>query len=902
MKKFSKVLSLLLAVCMILGTFCIVSAEEEVTLPSKLIDLNLDNMVKSTTDSTSGVVNAGESETTTIQIKSSSYVSLSKAMFTNNSGSQTDYINLNTGSAWNWTDPNNYFYLTDNAMETTSNTISFWVDPNNISKPSNQKYGNIINYYVKYNNEGTDVTQNLEISEVNAEDGNNYTWNTGDSFTDGINMDSSKGWTHVAITNPLLTDGTKTMDIYINGVYKKSKTLTIPEGATLTSAGIYFGGSATKPSYANRMKEANYGDITVYNGVLNEEQITKLYTEQAPSYVPLDLETAQKLFDLDLTNFASTSTTGANGAINAGTSTTSDIKLWNWRYGTTNDRIYLTKKEMSNTAGGISEYINYSSKGATWTSSLQTTMSDLAWEEEDTTISFWMTPATESVTSERILASYNLAYTNESGTVTNKYINIWEIGSKNLKTANDGSTAVTAKDGFNHFVIVNKKADSSGNKSCDLYVNGAFYKTLTIEKPADTTLTNASLSFGYSPNASNNQARYVLDFGKVQVYKGLFAAADIKDLYDLQAPEMTVLALADAPKLLDLNIDNFYPTTTEGSSGITNAGTSTTANLDIYSTAQVRVDKQSLMSADLTTAKPYIYMSHPFGHQISSGTALGQHFDISDTAWTNQPVTISFWADLDRSMQQDSGQSYCWIATYNVDYTNADATTGNNETGLWQYGLDTDTNYYWGKGSWKNDIAMNSSREWAHVAFAVSDNRSIKMYVNGVDQGTVTLDIPEDAEITNATLRFGGNRANKYLPGDLSIADVKVYGALLTDTLVKEIYDAEKETYANAGEAKITFSKADGTGIVKLNGITADGTTNITVKYTDTITPDCTIIAASYDDEFNLITAKKVVTEEGSGSFEFPILKDTKTIRVFVWEEGVYSPIQKVTSIQYNDN
>ena len=141
-----------------------------------------------------------------------------------------------------------------------------------------------MNYYVNYDYNGAAEGRSLEIGEVTLESSKNYIWNTANENTNSIDMNNSKGWTHVAITNPVLNDGTKTMDVYINGVYKKSKTLTVTEGATLTSAGIYFGGSATKPSYVNRMKEANYGDLEVYTGVLSEEQIMKVYAETRGNY------------------------------------------------------------------------------------------------------------------------------------------------------------------------------------------------------------------------------------------------------------------------------------------------------------------------------------------------------------------------------------------------------------------------------------------------------------------------------------------------------------------------------------------------------------------------------------------------------------------------------------------
>ncbi len=923
MKKFSKALSLLLAVCMIMGTFSVVFADE-VTLPGKLLDLNLDGMSNSwTTTNDGGVVNAGTTGNDAIfSFKSSTGggSQLKKSSLTNSRGEVTDYIYI-SNPGYNWANGHSK-YIVDNNWETTANTISFWTDINH-----NTDYAGIVEYYIVYNHNGTEVKQGLAIDQIFKESNSNYLWNIGYSTTDAVNMNNSKGWSYVTITNPVLANGSKTMDVYINGKYFKSKTLEVPAGATLTSATMYLGGHAAYPGYPHMAQEIMYGDLAVYDGILNSEQITKIYTEQAPKYVPFDIATAEKLFDLDVTNYvaerSTTITESSGGATNAGTSETALINMYTYAPYNGNE-VFVTKKQMTNANGELVDYFTRSSK-LNWGHAASAYVGDNAWEENDSTISFWMTPNMHylngNLTDGRIQAAYNVTYVDDGGTETTVRVPIWRVTKAGFNTSfNVPNCVPMIENEFNHIAMVNRKVDASGNKTVDIYVNGIFYTSVSLTQPAGTTLKSAVLSFGeYYPikaNGSDNNTGNI-DYAKVQVYKGAFTAGDIKTLYDLQKSELTSLALADVPVLLDLNLDNFRQTTEEGSSGITNAGTSESAVIDIHtSEGKAKVEKRALMSSDLTTEKPYIYMNHVFGHSISSDYEIERHFDISDLAWEEKPVTITFWADLDRSAQQTSSQSYLWIAQYDVEYKTVDLETGeeiigNVGNGLAQNQLDTDTNYYWAKGLWNHDISMHNSREWSHVAMIVSPvneagKKTINIYVNGVDQGSMELTIPEGAEITNATLRFGGNKANKYVPGDLSIADVKVYGAFLTGNLIKEIYESERATYENAAEAKVRFyNVVDDTdkAIQKLNGIANDGTASIKIKYTETIEADYKVIVAAYGDNVNFISANyyDYDAESTNAEFDYQIPAGTKYLKAYIWKTDSLSPIQKIYEIQYND-
>lgn len=110
-------------------------------------------------------------------------------------------------------------------------------------------------------------------------------------------MSESKGWTHVAMTNPQCgSDGSKTLDIYINGVYKKSKAITIPSDAEITDAKLIFGGMADNTMVPT---DASYGGIQVYRGTLTAAEISALYNSQKDMFTPMEGKISLEVYGKD---------------------------------------------------------------------------------------------------------------------------------------------------------------------------------------------------------------------------------------------------------------------------------------------------------------------------------------------------------------------------------------------------------------------------------------------------------------------------------------------------------------------------------------------------------------------------------------------------------------------------
>ena len=251
----------------------------------KLLDLDLAGFVPAS-EGSSGIVNAGTSKTAEINIYSTANVKLGKQSLTNAYRQNVSYISK-TNAKPDWLKVGHATKISDIAWEGEGSTFSFWAD---LSSTTVQRGDMIAEYRAVYNTGSSEETSVFELFEVNIEEHTNYSWNIGyDGDNDPISMAASRGWTHVMITNPKLDEnGSKTMDLYINGVYKKSKTINITSGSEPVSATLSLGGSAVStaslyyvPAYSR------YGNIVVYKGALTDTEIAGIYESEKDIFTPL---------------------------------------------------------------------------------------------------------------------------------------------------------------------------------------------------------------------------------------------------------------------------------------------------------------------------------------------------------------------------------------------------------------------------------------------------------------------------------------------------------------------------------------------------------------------------------------------------------------------------------------
>ena len=255
----------------------------------KLIELNYDNF-----DGTSGVVNVGSSKTAVVNFGSYSSVILEKTDLVNTNLQKVTQI-YKHHDKYNWASVGSNMNITDVSLQENDVTFEFWAD---LYTPTDSDAGRCVAEYMISYKKGSQTGNLLfRLCQINYESQTNYAWNIGYDGSNTIKMGDSKGWTHVAITKPVAdADGNIKMDLYINGVYKKSKTLNIPSGATITSAQLTFGGT-----YENKMVPTNayYSNIIAHKGIFSAGEIAELYNSQINIFEEFNGEISFGIYNQD---------------------------------------------------------------------------------------------------------------------------------------------------------------------------------------------------------------------------------------------------------------------------------------------------------------------------------------------------------------------------------------------------------------------------------------------------------------------------------------------------------------------------------------------------------------------------------------------------------------------------
>ncbi len=262
-----------ITVCTAILTLLICMSVSASAGAEKLIELNYDNFNGALSDA--GVVNVGTSKTAVVNFGSSVHVKMEKNEIFNTNLQKVIQI-YKHHDKYNWVSVGSNMSITDVALQENDVTFEFWTD---LYTPTDSDAGRCIaEYRVEYKNGSTTENALFRLCQINYESQNNYAWNIGYDGSNTINMADSKGWTHVAITKHKAdADGNVKMNLFINGVYKKSKTLNIPKGATINSVQLTFGGT-----FDNKMVPTNsyYSNIIAHKGILLAAEIADLYKSQ----------------------------------------------------------------------------------------------------------------------------------------------------------------------------------------------------------------------------------------------------------------------------------------------------------------------------------------------------------------------------------------------------------------------------------------------------------------------------------------------------------------------------------------------------------------------------------------------------------------------------------------------
>lgn len=221
---------------------------------------------------------------------------VTKGQFVNAASNYTYYVNLTDPTIYPNTDEGNSYaqHLTNLQMknatfEAASNTFSFWVDVT----PS-YLWKEIACYRIDYDGGAAffDLGVNADgtwnaISWNPSSEGEGKLSTPADAETGAFKVPA--GFKHVVISNPKVSAGQKSIDLYINGQFIKTVTLNIPAGKTPTNATVMFFSKsiASEQSWRARYSVApagKLGGINVYAGAMDATAVSALYTAQLPLF------------------------------------------------------------------------------------------------------------------------------------------------------------------------------------------------------------------------------------------------------------------------------------------------------------------------------------------------------------------------------------------------------------------------------------------------------------------------------------------------------------------------------------------------------------------------------------------------------------------------------------------
>ncbi|MBO4897454.1 MAG: hypothetical protein J5590_04065 [Clostridia bacterium] len=775
---------------------------------------------------------------------------------------------------------------------------------------------------------------------------------------------------------------------------------------TYTSNGAAFTGATAVGTYPVTATITKSG----YNNLVLNATLT--ITSQQSAGGPL--------LELDFSNFEAVAYAPTETSIVPSSGPSGVTASGTWASGTTlgfskrPSENRMTKESLHNANDGTTYYVDlYDEKTypnvATGNSYNQHLMNmklrNDAFESTANTISFWADIDNSNVWKE--IFAYRVDYTSGSSAVESFDLGVNADGTWNAVSVPTSDKAISstqafclpsgvtgafeAPTGWKHIVITNP-VRSNGQKTMDVYVNGSYVKSVTLDIPDNASINTVSCSFFSKANSTDGwwRTRDAVPphgtLGDFKVYEGVLSSQEISALYAEQLPEftewsgqtvlsdiegytfsgstvtydgqshnITVTAAQGATEgvdiaytcggtaftgatdvgtynvtatltksgyndlvlnatltieegqqdpgndgeiLVELDFTNLAPSTQSGSSGIVNSGTSQTAVLDMYSSNLVTLTADYLYDKDdQSTVKKVMRITHNVPGGIAAADA--KQFKITDPAFEEQDITLSFWTNVDPISKQTAGNSFLAIAQYNAkrdDGTFKNDSDGTNSRGtLWQYNMDTQNPYHWGK-AWAADFTVGRSKQWHHVVMTIpkfTDGvKTVDIYVDGVQKLTETVSLGGHA-LSESWIGLASSEVGRYIPGDISFGDVKVYAGAMSAEDIADLYDTEKTFYDNIAYNKLTV-QSGGSDINKLTDL-ADNST-ITINYEENATPGTRVFVASYDADGVLLSSNTAVAE-GSGSISLTLPAGFNEVRIFTWNGESLMPIQKIKTL-----
>ena len=413
----------------------------------------------------------------------------------------------------------------------------------------------------------------------------------------------------------------------------------------------------------------------------------------------------------------------------------------------------------SNVTFGVGGKINY---GARFNgSSSYIDVSSFSFGSDNLSISMWIKPSSTQNAYANII-DFNQTNTSKVGVFaiqqdasnTNQY-KIWQWNGSSYNQSN--SVTLTA-DTWNHLVYA---LQSNGNYA--FYLNGTS-STSGSNLTASTSGVTETLNIGRWYNNGGSAGRYFNgDIDQVRFFSKALDQTEVDTLYNNGDGETACVYTATTT-------DNDYPTT----------------NLAYYKLDNSAEDEKGSYDGTETN------IEYRFGRYGQAAVFNGSSSIITATqpSGLNGPCTYSAWL-------KTTSSSYQSIITVG-------SVTGSHTAGVNLFVNSGKLSCQTGNGSSTENSTVNSTSDidtgnWVHCAVVVAGSTqgsSIKVYVNGQEEGSGTADNTAIVAASSESLCLGGRilsgSQSTFLNGSLD--QVRIYSTALTSSQVTELYNEKPET------------------------------------------------------------------------------------------------------------
>ena len=577
---------------------------------------------------------------------------------------------------------------------------------------------------------------------------------------------------------------------------------------TYSSNGAPFTGATEVGTYpiTAKITKTGYNDV-VLNAVLVIE---------APQITPDPINEGDVLIDLDMSTYVKDDSSAdpkdvdgsVGGIINNGTLSDSTVVKMSSQSGRWTN-LDLSADTFENAEGGMTTYLKRTINTPICADNNRfNTIEEKALEQQANTISFWAKYVpTNRPSVEYNFIDYNVTYgdaashlftLDQQGTTEGKFTLVGRWQNQVFGNITDAAAGKWA-----HYVITNP-AYVNGTKTMEVYVNGEFIGSKTVTKP-EGALTSAKIAFAGEANPIAQGLYWPEEFnlGDVKVVAGVMSEDEIAAEYEFGKDRYTELGEHTynyGDLLVDLDFSNLAATTEEGSSGIVNTGLSNTSVIDMFSSDLVTLSEDYIYN-DENQEKKVMRITHNEPNGITAANA--KQFTIKDPAFESNDITLSLWTNLNPIEGQTANKSFLSIAQYNAkrdDGTFKDGET-DSRASVWQYNMDTQNPYYWGK-AWSADFTVSRSKEWHHVVMTIpqfaNGEKTVDIYVDGELKLTETVSLGGHA-LAESWIGLGSSEAGRYISGDISFGDVKIFAGALSADDISELYGREGVFYESIG-------------------------------------------------------------------------------------------------------